>query len=316
MAEYILIVEDSAGAAELERRTLERSGYLVRTSGTGTEAMNTILADGSPDLMLVDYRLPDMSGVDLMRKILEKGLTIPSVMVTAAGNENVAVSAMKLGAMDYVVKSAETMQRLPEVCSEVLKRVRLQNENQRLMDELQRLNDELMEANRRLEDQSRRDYLTGVYNRRHLIESLEHECSRSRRYEAPLTIALFDLDHFKNVNDSYGHLTGDHVLCQFTALVKKRLRVTDVFGRYGGEEFAIIFTDTPIDKSASVCEAIRAMVEAEPFGAKGTPVRLTTSVGVAGFAPPMNADELIDAADRSLYAAKEAGRNTIKISGQ
>jgi diguanylate cyclase (GGDEF)-like protein len=295
----------------LEKRYLERDGFTVLTAGTGEEGLDLIDDDIHPDILIIDYRLPDMSGVDLMQRLKDKELEIPSIIVTAAGNEQVAVSAMKLGAMDYIVKDSETIKHLPDTCRDVLKKINLEKENKKLVDELKEVNTELREANTRLDELSKRDDLTGVFNRRYLIESMTYEISRSRRYNTPLSFAMFDLDHFKDINDTYGHTTGDFVLKQFTSLMKKRTRKTDVLGRYGGEEFAIVLTETELESAIFFCEEIKELVSNFEFGFEHSPIKMTTSAGIASFAGKMELNDLIDMADKGLYKAKEAGRNRI-----
>jgi diguanylate cyclase (GGDEF)-like protein len=309
--ETVLIIEDNPNIANLEKRYLERDGFTVLTAESGEEGLGLIGDDVHPDILIIDYRLPDMSGVDLMQRLKDKDLEIPSIIVTAAGNEQVAVSAMKLGAMDYIVKDSETIKHLPDTCRDILKKINLENENKKLVDELKEVNTELREANTRLDELSKKDDLTGVFNRRYLIESLTYETSRCRRYKTPLSFAMFDLDHFKDVNDTYGHTTGDYVLKQFASVMKKRTRKTDILGRYGGEEFAIVLTETELASAIIFCEEIKELVSHFEFGFEHSPITMTTSAGIASFTDQMELNDLIDMADKGLYKAKEAGRNRI-----
>jgi diguanylate cyclase (GGDEF)-like protein len=304
-------VEDNKGIANLERRHLEKEGFRVAIAETGEQGLDFIANGDAPDLLIIDYVLPDMSGVDLMRRLKAKGKAIPSIIVTAAGNEQVAVSAMKLGAMDYIVKDKETIRQLPSTCREVLRNANLEGENVRLIEELKRVNARLVEANRRLDELSKKDDLTGIYNRRYLMESLDYEVTRSRRYLTPLCLAIFDIDRFKEVNDTYGHTAGDHVLRQFATLLKDRLRKTDILGRYGGEEFALVLTETDVESAVSLCEEIREAVSLHPFGYEHSPIRMTASAGVGFMVENMDRRELIEAADKSLYMAKDAGRDGV-----
>jgi diguanylate cyclase (GGDEF)-like protein len=231
--------------------------------------------------------------------------------VTAAGNEQVAVSAMKLGAMDYIVKDRDTIKTLPANCRDVLKRVNLERENEKLIAELKQVNAELTEANRQLDELSKKDDLTDLYNRRYLMESLGYEISRCRRYRTPLCLAIFDLDQFKEVNDTYGHTTGDMVLKQVASLMKDRFRKTDVLGRYGGEEFAIVLTETGLDNAMRLCEEVRELVSRYSFGYEHSPIRLTASGGVAYMTRGMDVTDIIEMADKSLYMSKKSGRNRV-----
>ncbi|MFC1769768.1 diguanylate cyclase [Nitrospirota bacterium] len=305
---YVLVIEDRENTAALEQRYLERAGFRVNVAHTGEEALSIITKD-CPDIIVVDYRLPDMDGVELLERIQGMGLKIPSIMVTGVGNEVIAVSAMKHGAMDYIVKDADTFSKLPEVCAEVIRKANLAAENERLLKQLLKLNGELKEANTRLEVLSCTDDLTEAFNRRHLIEKLEEEVSRAKRYGTHMSFALFDLDFFKKINDTYGHLMGDIVLKQFVAMLQQRLRVTDILGRFGGEEFGVIFTNTPLDQTLVACEDLRKSIAEHEFGRDNETIRITVSVGVAMLMPDMTMEELLDAADKGMYKSKDAGRN-------
>lgn len=312
MNKLILIIDDDESIASLEKRHLEKDGFGVLTAGTGEEGLRIIGNGTSPDLLVIDYHLPDMSGVELMQRVRELGRHIPSLIVTGGADESVAVRAMKLGAMDYIVKDRDTIKHLPGSCREVLEKFHLAEDNRKLIEELKRLNEELTDANTRLRELSKRDDLTGIYNRRYIMEVLNTEIARAERYRYHLSLAIFDLDNFKRINDTYGHSTGDTVLLQFANLLRGRLRKTDIAGRYGGEEFAVILSGTPIDRAVNICDELNGLVAQTSFGEKNPGIRLTTSVGVAYFTEGMEKEVLIDTADKSLYLAKEAGKNCVR----
>jgi diguanylate cyclase (GGDEF)-like protein len=311
MATRILIVEDEPNIGDLERRRLEKAGFGVSIVSTGREAIERLRGDDLPDLLLIDVGLPDMSGIEVLREANRLGVRVPSVIVTGAGDEKIAVSAMKLGALDYVVKDAESIKRLPETCSEVLGKFRMGEEHARLVEELKRVNSELVEANERLGEISKVDELTGVLNRRTFFEQLSKECSTAERYEFPLSLCLLDIDRFKEINDTHGHPVGDIVLGQFATMLKERLRGTDFIGRVGGEEFAVAFPCTPLDRALRVCDELRRLVAEAGFGDEGNPVKVTTSAGVAALAPGLDSVGLISIADKGLYRAKNEGRNRV-----
>lgn len=326
MTGLVLIIEDDESMANLEKRFLEKDGFMALVANSGKAGLDILSNKASPDLLIIDYLLPDMSGVDVMHMVrAELGKSIPSIIVTGGGDENVAVKAMKLGAMDYIVKDLDTIRHLPATCREVLKKFNLAEENLRLMDELKRVNSELKRvnselkrvnselvvANEKLVELSKRDDLTKIYNRRYLMETLRFEIEKVLRYRTPLSFAIFDLDHFKSVNDTYGHSTGDLVLKQFSELLLGRLRKTDVLGRYGGEEFAIALTGTPLSKALSICDELRELVSQTQFGNEDSPVWITTSAGAACLVDSMSLEVLIDLADKSLYRAKESGRDQV-----
>lgn len=156
------------------------------------------------------------------------------------------------------------------------------------------------------------DGLTQIFNKRYFTETLERELSRARRYERPLALMLFDIDHFKRCNDTYGHRAGDHVLRQMADLVRQRARKVDVVARYGGEEFAVILPEIDLQGAAQFAESVRRMVEGEEFVFEGRRIPLAISVGVAELDPGMtHADDLIRRADGRLYRAKQTGRNRV-----
>lgn len=156
------------------------------------------------------------------------------------------------------------------------------------------------------------DGLTQVYNRRYFMESLERELSRSQRYARALSLIMFDIDHFKSVNDSFGHLAGDHVLKQLAVAVKAQIRREDVMARYGGEEFAVLLPEIDTASAARFAEKTRELVEQTTFAFDQTPIRVTISVGVASLdATVLSADALVKLADERLYEAKRRGRNRV-----
>ncbi len=155
------------------------------------------------------------------------------------------------------------------------------------------------------------DGLTGTYNKRYLLETLEKEIPRARRYKRPLSLVMFDVDHFKKVNDNYGHLAGDYVLKELCNVARGRLRPDDVLARYGGEEFAILLPETNRAGAIEIAEQIRSLIEKHVFRFESETIPITSSFGVAELSP--DADELafIKAADEKLYQAKNSGRNKV-----
>jgi diguanylate cyclase len=164
----------------------------------------------------------------------------------------------------------------------------------------------------RLIEMNMKDGLTGIYNRRFLSTRLKEEADRFRRYQKSLSLIMFDLDHFKVVNDTYGHLFGDYILQAVTALVGNLIRNTDILARYGGEEFCCVLTETDLDKAAVTAERCRQTVEKNLFHSQGITARITISVGIAQMGEEIDTPEkLIDQADQALYTAKKSGRNRV-----
>lgn len=155
------------------------------------------------------------------------------------------------------------------------------------------------------------DGLTMLHNRRYLLEFLERELSRSNRHQRPLSFAILDVDHFKQINDTYGHLAGDRLLTAFSALLLRNVRREELIGRWGGEEFAFILPETTLSGARIACEKLRELVEREEFSVGGCPIRITVSIGVAEHSPHETSDALIACADENLYRAKNGGRNRV-----
>jgi diguanylate cyclase (GGDEF)-like protein len=166
---------------------------------------------------------------------------------------------------------------------------------------------------KRLYESSVLDALTGALNRKHFTERLASELAYAKRHEAPLSFLMFDIDHFKMVNDRLGHLAGDYVLRSVSTLVKRALRAEDIFARYGGEEFAVIARGIDVDKAMNFAERLRATIQKANFSYREMPISVTISIGVASLAcsPAGDMDELIELADGRLYEAKESGRNRV-----
>lgn len=200
---------------------------------------------------------------------------------------------------------------------DVLSRGELQSLDQRLR-MLERENAELMLKNRTLAEQSARDALTGLYNRRYVIDKIDAEMNRALRHGNPMALLMLDVDHFKNINDSFGHPVGDKVLQILGNVLKESCRIYDTPGRYGGEEFCLMLPDTRLENTLIVAERIRQRVEETPFVSGSITIHLTASIGVAALenVPEealFSANALIERADRALYAAKDRGRNRVEI---
>ena len=155
------------------------------------------------------------------------------------------------------------------------------------------------------------DALTGIHNKRFLLEFLDRELARSARYRRPLALLMFDLDHFKSINDHLGHLAGDYTLRELASCVKDAIRKEELFARYGGEEFAVVLPETSRERGGEVAERLRLLVEQHRFGYEGHPYQLTISLGVAAIEgdESLSPTDLIRHADQNLFLAKKAGRN-------
>jgi len=163
----------------------------------------------------------------------------------------------------------------------------------------------------KLATMAKTDGLTGIYNRRYLDQRLQEELDRSQRHDSPLSLLLLDIDHFKSINDTYGHLCGDYALRGIAAELRQSLRRIDILGRYGGEEFCCILPETPLEQAHNLAERCRAQIADTPFNCFDQQLKVTASIGVAGQLPDDTVDSLIKRADAALYQAKYQGRNRV-----
>jgi len=295
-AATVLIVDDSLVIRAVVRDGLETEGYQVVEAVDGLAGLQ-LCRESPPDVVLLDIEMPGLDGYGVLAALKSDQLLkdIPVVFLTSrAGMEDV-VAGLRGGAHDYLKKPFETVELLARVGSAA---------------SVKRLQDQLRERNAELDRMSRIDAVTGLFNRRHLNEALLREYADSRRHVQPLCLLLFDLDHFKLVNDTHGHPAGDAVLRAFADRMHAELRLGDTSGRWGGEEFLVILPRTDIDGGLEVSERIRAATEAEPVVVGGSSISVTVSGGCA-LGPGNSIVALVDLADSCMYQAKVAGRNQI-----
>ncbi len=293
----ILVVDDSPETRYIYRRFLQRGNehYIVEEADTVAAGLDLLRHDDY-DCVLLDFCLPDGDGLDLLIALDEFGLQTPVVMITGQGSEPVAVEAMKRGAKDYLVKDCIDQGRLVAAVEYAMDEARTEREQTTYRKEL--------------EHKSVTDPLTGAYNRRYLFSQLDHELQRTGRYGTPLTVLMLDLDHFKSLNDTHGHLTGDRVLELFAGMLQHLARNTDIVARYGGEEFCVVLTNTDIDGGMSLAERVVSECrKLDVCDEKGQQLQVTCSAGVAEAVGQISSARLIEQADKALYQAKHLGRN-------
>ncbi len=303
----ILVVDDDRDSVDLLTQWLTMGGYEVTSAADGQEALRRVQSD-RPDLVLLDILIPPPDGVQVMRAIKRDRVmsTIPVVVMTVKRDVKSKVECLKNGADDYIVKPFHFDELDAVVRSSLKKRY--------LYTSLERANRQLRDANERLLKLTVTDERTSLLNDRYLKRRLGEEFKRAQRYGMPLSVAMLDLDHFKEVNDKYGHDCGDLVLREFGNLLTASARTTDIVGRFGGEEFLMILPNTDGIRAAIVAERVRKAAEEHIYKYKEFLVRITTSAGVASVpANPQVHDEneLLKAADQALYRAKQASRNRV-----
>jgi len=291
----ILVVDDVRVNAMMLRKLLEPE-WEVQTALSGPEALEYAGQTPSPDLILLDYRMPGMDGNEVCRRLKEREHTrdIPVIFITAMEDWNNEAKMLELGAVDYITKPV----RAPIMLARIRNHIALRNALA-----------ELAVKNKALEELATRDRLTGLYNRRKLDEALEQEVLRAERYDRPLSLIIIDIDHFKNVNDTYGHPVGDTVLVETANRLTQTLRTSDIPGRWGGEEFLVICPETPLETAVVLAERLRGAYNDRDFEQVGS---LTASFGVAGHRRGASVKQIMQGADNALYKAKHAGRNRVE----
>ncbi len=274
-----------------------------------TEAVRTAVRV-SPTVILLDLVMPQVNGMTLVRyfratKALED---VPLVVLSAREEPEAKAEAFALGANDYMVKFPDRLEVVARIRYHSKGYINLIQRNEAYK-ALLAANEQLEEKTRELEILSATDRLTRVYNRLKLDEFLKSEFARSQRYGHPLSVILLDIDHFKAVNDTYGHPAGDKALCEVANLLQTRTRKSDLLGRWGGEEFMIICAETGIDGARTLAEELRSSIENHPFPVVGSK---TASFGVAERGADDTIESLINRADEALYRAKAGGRNRVE----
>ena len=301
----ILVVDDAKTQLDWLVGVLDREGYEVRTASTGEEAIKQVRLD-PPDLVLLDMVLPGLGGLEVLRivKARPDEHFIPVIITSQKTDTESKVKGLRIGADDYVAKPLEETEILAR-CNAMLR--------------IKSLQDQLRSKEKLLEEMSATDGLTRLKNRRFFDERLSEEFRRASRYSDPLSLIMVDLDHFKEINDHFGHPNGDAVLREAGDVIRASTREPDICARYGGEEFAVILPKTHLTGALAVAERIwkelgsRVYKLKPPGGGDAMERRVTASLGVAAFpyVDITNAELLLKYADAALYQAKESGRNTI-----
>lgn len=295
----ILSIEDKDADYKKVKQALRNHNQLRLTRVKSIENAFKHLEKEPFDLIFLDYMLPDGTGLDFLEAVNSKGLETPVVVITGQGDELIASRIIQAGAYDYLPKAKVSGKALLRIISNALEKAGLKRE--------------MRMAQEKLAEMSVRDELTGMFNRRYFQEALEREISGAERYGHGLALCMIDLDHFKRVNDTHGHLCGDRVLKEFARLLDDSIRKYDVGCRYGGEEFAVILPDTSLDKALSLCERFRERVRDFEFTYEELGLHITTSVGVAARPPgnDISGEQLVALADKALYQAKSQGRDRV-----
>jgi two-component system cell cycle response regulator len=296
----ILLVEDSDEDSEMIKAFLKDQNQIHLSRARAIDEAMREVKKGQFDLILLDYILPDGNGLDFLKRLNKKGIEIPVIVITARGSELIASQLIQEGAYDYLPKEMVSGQFLSRSIAGTMEKARLKRE--------------IRQAQEKLNEMSTKDELTKLFNRRYFKEALEREVARAKRYKTDLVLCMMDLDHFKQINDQYGHPAGDMVLSEIGRMLKEYIRQTDLVCRYGGEEFAVILPDTRAEDALTVCERFRAMVAGRQFEYDSSQFQIRVSAGIASYRSSIDQSpmDLVKCADEALYQAKEEGRNRVK----
>jgi two-component system cell cycle response regulator len=303
----ILLVEDDKLQAKTTKEYLEKAGHEIVWVENGRAAIKSAKTEPF-DLIVLDLILPDLDGNEVCRWLKNNKDTqdIPIIILSARHSTRERVYGLEAGADDYLSK--------PYDASELKARIYACLRTKVLQDELRKKNRQLEEVLSRMETLAMTDQLTGLFNRRFFESVIEKEFSKTIRYDHPMSCLMIDIDHFKSMNDEYGHHTGDQVLKEISQLMKTCLREADTMARWGGEEFIVLLPETTKKNALQVASRLLTSVSACKLSS--FPGRITISIGLAGVPEPTidTSEKLIAASDHALYQAKAGGRNRIEVT--
>ena len=302
-ATRILLAEDEITYRHMLKTFLAKWGYQVMVASDGLEAWKVLQEEDRPRLALLDWMMPNMDGVEICRVVREKKPDpyIYLLLLTSRDQKQDVVEGIEAGADDYLIKPFDP----PELRARI-------HAGERIIE----LQDRLISAQEALRELATHDPLTGLLNRRASLDSLLAELNRGSRTGKPVCVVMADIDHFKKINDTYGHQAGDEVLCEVARRMQTSLRPYDAIGRFGGEELLLVLPGCSLEDGVKLAERICFLIFSEPVKAKDKPIGVSISLGVAVADPPipMQIEALLGLADAALYRAKEAGRNRVEFS--
>ena len=306
MKANLLLIDDSEAQSSQITESLERLGYAVRRASSGAEGLR-FAREKAPDLVLLDVVMPDIDGFAVCRwlKVNADTRDIPVIMLTVRNALADRIAGLNIGADDYLPKPIDDQ----ELEARIFAALRVKAAHS----DLRSRNQQLETMLHSVEALAITDSLTGLFNRRRFADVLKREFAVTRRYRNTLSCLLVDIDHFKQINDRFGHDAGDQVLKEVARRIVSSLREVDLAARYGGEEFAILLPHTSKKDARIVAERLLSNLRKQQFTFGSETVRVTASVGCAGNTDVASgqAEDLVKAADLALYEAKNSGRNTV-----
>lgn len=317
----ILVIEDDPDTASLIADVLVTHMQSVRVEVASSLAQAFAAQPETCGLVLCDFHLPDGTGLDALRRLKERNPRIAFILVTGEREVRLAVEAIRAGAVDYVVKTPQFLTTMPIIVEKNLEVCRIRAQNERLQCELetslanlQAANAELARMVTRLEQAALTDSLTGLANRRHLVEVVGRMYAEALRYGSDLSCIMIDVDGFKQVNDLAGHQKGDETLRLVASIIRSNCREADIAVRYGGDEFVVLLPQTTRETARNLAARVQADLAAT-LKRRPLPAPVSLSVGIASVrtSHPESAEQLIVHADMAMYAAKTGGKDRIML---
>lgn len=308
--EKILIVDDSPVEIKIIRRHLGEE-YEILEATSGRMALDIALKE-LPDLILLDIIMPEMDGFEVCRAIKSNPETnpIPVIFITAVSDGPNIVKGFEAGGQDYVVKPFYSR----ELCARIKVHLDLKKSKESLLKYAKEMESKNLELNRllaKLEATAMTDFLTGLANRRNMIQQIKAEALLLKQNHSKATLILGDIDNFKQVNDTYGHECGDRLLKDIAELMKAVVPDEAVVSRWGGEEFLLLLPQVALSEGYLIAEQIREVIETAVFSYKGQNFSITLTLGLAEFDPELGVDESIKRADDALYKGKKTTKNCV-----
>jgi len=290
----ILVVDDSTIQLSMAVTILEKTKFNVTTATNGLEAYGILHnSEKKFSLVLTDFNMPKMDGMDLTLKIREEYDKDELGVIVLSANETPEISSqfISIGANDFINKPYSEIEVITRINSNL----------------------ELLELFEKTKDMANKDFMTGAYNRRFFFDSGEAIFEKAKRDKKDLVVAMFDIDKFKNINDTYGHDVGDVAICEVANILNENLRDSDLMARFGGEEFCVLLENISLEDVEILFEKIRVVFEDNIIKTNGLEIKFTTSIGIC-YGLEDNLEAMIKKSDDGLYYCKNNGRNQIAIN--
>ncbi|MGB7593270.1 MAG: diguanylate cyclase [Terriglobia bacterium] len=298
-----LIAEDDPVSRRMLKAFLSKADYEVVVATDGLEAWALLQQPDAPRLVILDWMMPGLDGIQICRQVRQRAAApyVYILLLTAKGNQKDVIYGLEAGADDYLTKPFHALEL----------KARLRS-GRRILE----LQQQLIAAREAFRLQATHDLLTGLWNHAAILDILQRELARARRESNPLGVIMADLDHFKQVNDTYGHMAGDAVLREVAKRLSSSVRSYDSAARYGGEEFLVVAPNCDPGSGLNLAQRLRSSLDQKPIDLPEGMLSLTCSLGVAvgGLASKDNSDSMLRAADAALYRAKANGRNRIELA--